>query len=92
MLYQSFTLSSGIGKAIYASYSDQELLDVLREAANRIGRAPTQGEIFSVSDLSESPVWHLAGSAAGSWNAAITSTGSNDPRLGANAAGTAGYL
>lgn len=46
MLYQSFTLSSGIGKAIYASYSDQELLDVLREAANRIGRAPTQGEIF----------------------------------------------
>ena len=46
MLYQSFTLSSGIGKAIYASYSDQELLDVLREAAIRIGRAPTQGEIF----------------------------------------------
>ena len=46
MRYRSLTLSSGLGMAIYSSYSDRDLLAVLRDTASRIGRAPTQDEIF----------------------------------------------
>lgn len=44
--YQTLTLSSSLGMAVYSSYSDRDLLDVLRDTASRIGRAPTQDEIF----------------------------------------------
>ena len=44
--YQMLTLSSSLGMAVYSSYSDRDLLDVLRDTASRIGRAPTQDEIF----------------------------------------------
>lgn len=46
--YPSFTLSSGLGRAVYASYSDEELLDILRDTALQIGRAPTQKDVFSL--------------------------------------------
>lgn len=46
--YQSLLLSDRLGKAVYASYSDAELLDALRETAERLGRAPTQEETFFV--------------------------------------------
>ena len=44
--YQALTLSSSLGMAVYSSYSNGDLLDVLRDTASRMGRAPTQGEIF----------------------------------------------
>ena len=46
--YTSLTLSSGLGRAVYASYSDEDLLAVLHDAASRLGRAPTQDEVFSL--------------------------------------------
>lgn len=46
--YASLTLSSGLGRAVYASYSDEDLLAVLHDAASRLGRAPTQDEVFSL--------------------------------------------
>lgn len=46
--HPSLSLSSGLGRAVYASYSDEALLDVLRASAARIGRAPTQSEVFSL--------------------------------------------
>jgi hypothetical protein len=36
------------GRHLYNSYTDEELLDFLREAAARLGRAPTQKEVFCV--------------------------------------------
>lgn len=48
MPYASLTLSSGLGRAVYASYSDEDLLAVLHDAASRLGRAPTQNEVFSL--------------------------------------------
>ena len=46
--YPAFTLSSGLGRAVYASYSDEELLDILRGTALQIERAPTQRDVFSL--------------------------------------------
>lgn len=48
MTHADLTLSSGLGRAVYESYSDQDLLDVLRDTSSRIGRAPTQEEVFSL--------------------------------------------
>lgn len=48
MPYASLTLSSGLGRAVYASYSDEDLLAVLHNVASRLGRAPTQNEVFSL--------------------------------------------
>lgn len=36
------------GKRLYASYSDEELLDILRDTANELGHIPSQREIFCV--------------------------------------------
>lgn len=46
--YASLTLSGGLGRAVYESYSDKDLLAVLHDAASRLGRAPTQDEVFSL--------------------------------------------
>lgn len=48
MLYASLTLSSGLGRAVYNSYSDEDLLSIIHDAASRLGRAPTQNEVFSL--------------------------------------------
>lgn len=44
--YKSLLLADSLGKAVCASYSDQELLDILREIADGLGHAPTQEETF----------------------------------------------
>lgn len=44
--YKMLLLDAGLGRAVCASYSDQELLDVLRDSAECLGRAPTQNEVF----------------------------------------------
>lgn len=44
--HQFLGLSSGIGKAVYASYSDEELLAALQRTAEGLGRAPAQHEVF----------------------------------------------
>lgn len=44
--YRALRLDQRIGRAVYLSYSDQELLDALRETARRVGRAPVQKEVF----------------------------------------------
>ncbi len=36
------------GRLLYASFSDEELLDILRFAANELGHVPSQKEIFCV--------------------------------------------
>lgn len=46
MPYAALTLSSGLGRAVYASYSDEALLDILRDTSSRVGHAPTQSEVF----------------------------------------------
>lgn len=46
--YAFLTLSSGLGRAIYASYSDEALLEILRDTASHIGHVPTQNEVFSL--------------------------------------------
>lgn len=48
MLYASLTLSSGLGRAVYNSYSDEDLLSIIHDTASRLGRAPTQNEVFSL--------------------------------------------
>ena len=44
--YLQLRLDRGTGRAVYLSYSDAELLDILREAQRQLGRAPTQKEVF----------------------------------------------
>ena len=44
--YKMLTLSYGLGKAVYASYSNEELLSVLRQTAAQIGHSPAQHEVF----------------------------------------------
>lgn len=44
--YQFLGLSGGVGKAVYASYSDAELLAALRRTAEGLGRPPAQHEVF----------------------------------------------
>lgn len=44
--YHVLTLSDGLGRAVYLSYSDEELLDILRQTAQRLGQAPTQSDVF----------------------------------------------
>jgi hypothetical protein len=36
------------GQGLYNSYTDEELLDILRRAAAELGRAPSQKEVFCV--------------------------------------------
>jgi hypothetical protein len=36
------------GRLLYGSFTDDELLDILRQAAAELGRAPTQKEVFCV--------------------------------------------
>jgi disulfide oxidoreductase YuzD len=36
------------GRMLYTSFSDEELLDILRHAADKLGHAPSQKEIFCV--------------------------------------------
>jgi hypothetical protein len=36
------------GRRLYESYTDEELLDILRKAAAELGRPPTQKEVFCV--------------------------------------------
>lgn len=36
------------GRGLYQSYSDEELLDILRGAAAELGRLPSQKEVFCV--------------------------------------------
>ena len=36
------------GEELYESFSDQELLDILREAVAELGRLPSQKEVFCV--------------------------------------------
>ena len=44
--YPEFSMASGLGKAICASYSDAMLLEILRRTAEDLGHAPTKGEMF----------------------------------------------
>jgi hypothetical protein len=37
-----------VGRILYASFSDEELLDILRLAADELGHLPSQKEIFCV--------------------------------------------
>lgn len=48
ILWKEYSADSGIGRQIYASFSDEELLDLLREVARRLGRKPTQKEVYCV--------------------------------------------
>ncbi len=44
--YHFLTLSDGLGRAVCLGYSDEELLEILRQTARKLGRAPTQNEVF----------------------------------------------
>ena len=44
--YRQLRLDRGIGRAVYLSYSDPELLDLLRSRQQQLGRAPAQKEVF----------------------------------------------
>ena len=68
MPYASLTLSGGLGRAVYASYSDADLLAVLHDVASRLGRAPTQNEVF--------PLYRIYLKARfGTWPAALKAAG-----------------
>ncbi len=43
---RSFDFSSPVGAQIYASFSDQELLDILHRCGKRLGYSPSQKEVF----------------------------------------------
>ena len=76
MAYAALTLSSGLGRAVYASYSDEELLDILRDTAQRIGRAPTQNEVFSLYRIylkARFGTW--PGARFGTWPGALRAAG-----------------
>lgn len=44
--YQRFTLSHGLGRAVYASYSDEELMQILCWTADELGHVPAQHDVF----------------------------------------------
>ncbi len=46
--WHRFSLKYAGGKAIYESYTDEELLAILRQAAQRLGYSPAQKDIFCV--------------------------------------------
>lgn len=45
-LFNRYATSSPIGQAVYRSFSDGELFELLRESAKRLGHSPAQKEIF----------------------------------------------
>ena len=47
-LWKEYDPDSDIGRQIYLSYTDEELLELLRSAARRLGRSPTQKDIYCV--------------------------------------------
>lgn len=46
LIWQNYALNTPRGKQIYASFTDEELLNVLREEAKKLGHSPAQKEIF----------------------------------------------
>lgn len=48
LIFKNFSTSSSMGQAIYLSFSDDELLDLLRLEAKRLGHSPAQKEVFWV--------------------------------------------
>lgn len=46
LLWQNYALDTPRGKQIYRSFTDEELLDVLRDTAKELGHSPAQKEIF----------------------------------------------
>ncbi len=47
-VWQNYAMSSPQGKCIYRSFSDEELLEYLRNTARELNHSPTQGEVFWV--------------------------------------------
>jgi hypothetical protein len=47
-LWKEYSANSAIGRQIYASFTDKELLELLREIARRLGCKPTQKEVYCV--------------------------------------------
>lgn len=45
-LHPEFSVASGLGRAICASYSDRMLMELLHQTAERLGHAPAQSEVF----------------------------------------------
>lgn len=43
-----YALDTPEGQALYESFTDDALLDILREAARRLGHSPAQGEVYWV--------------------------------------------
>lgn len=44
--YGQLRLDRAIGRAVYLSYSEAELLNILRDTQRQLGRAPAQKEVF----------------------------------------------
>jgi len=47
-IFKTYSTSSTIGQAIYLSFSDEELLELLKVEAKRLGHSPAQKEVFWV--------------------------------------------
>lgn len=47
-VWKTYSHTSVIGKQVYQSFSDEELLEVLRQTAEALGHSPSQKEIFWV--------------------------------------------
>lgn len=47
-IWKSYSLGTEMGRQIYMSFSDEELLDFLRKLALELNHAPSQGEVFWV--------------------------------------------
>ncbi len=47
-VFKAYSTSSVMGQAVYLSFSDEELLELLRQEAKRLGHSPAQKEVFWV--------------------------------------------
>ena len=47
-IWKKTNIISETGRLIYESFSDQELLDILRSAASRVGRIPNKSDVYCV--------------------------------------------
>lgn len=70
-LWQEYTGPKG--KALYSSYTDQELLEIIRSLAERLGRTPYQCEIFCVYR-------HYIRQRFGNWPKAMEAAGLRTPK------------
>ncbi len=51
LIYRNFSFDSVSGRLIYDSFTDEELLYLLRQVAYKLGHSPAQGEILWVFRL-----------------------------------------